>query len=62
MLTFEEDTDFCKEKPDIVQHYLQWRAYMRSMSEYCAREAFQEFQENNVLSEKLKHIEDMKLT
>ena len=31
------------------------------MSEYYAREAFKEFQENNVLPEKFKNIEDMKL-
>ena len=60
MLTFEEDTNFSKEEPDIVEYYTEWRANMHSMSEYCATEAFKEFQENNVLSEKFKNIEDMK--
>ena len=62
LLTFEEETDFSKEKPDIIQHYSEWRANIRSMSEYCAHEVFKVFQENNVLPEKFKNIEDMKLT
>ena len=32
------------------------------MLEYCAHEAFKEFQENNVLSEIFKDIEDVKQT
>ena len=62
LLTFEEETDFSKEKPETVEHYSEWRANMRSMSEYCALEAFKVFQDNNVLPEKFKNIEDMKLT
>ena len=61
LLTLDEDTDFSNEKPDIVEHYSEQRANMRSMSEYCAREAFKEFQANNVLLEKFKNIEHMKL-
>ena len=62
LLIFEEDTDISKEKPYIVKHYSEWRANMRSMPEYCARDAFNVFRENNVLPEKFKTIEDMKLT
>ena len=62
LLTFKADTEFSKEKPDIVEHYSEWRANMRSKSVYCARKAFKEFQESNMLTEKFKNIEDMKLT
>ena len=54
LLTFEEDTDFSKEKPDIVEHYSKWSADMRSMSKYCAREAFKEFRENIALPKNSK--------
>ena len=62
LLTFEEDTDFSKEKPDIFEDNTEWRANMCAMSEYCAREAFKEFQLNNILSEKFKNSDDIKLT
>ena len=51
LLIFEGNTDFSKEKNDIIEHYSEWRAHMRSISEYCAREAFKEFQKNNMLPE-----------
>ena len=60
--TSKEDTDFFKEKLDIVEHYAEWRANMRSISEYCEHETFKEIQQNNVLREKFKNIEGMKLT
>ena len=52
--------NFSKEKPTNVEEYSEWRAYMSSMSEYCAQQAFDQFKKYNILQVKFKYINDMK--
>ena len=62
LLTFEEDTIFSKENPNIVEEYSEWRAHVSSMLEYCAQQTFVQFKKYDVLPIKFKDINDMKLT
>ena len=61
LLIFEEDIDFSKEKPNIVEEYSEWRDHMSSMAEYCAQQAFDQFKKYNILPIKFKDINEMKL-